>query len=216
VNLSSSNQNRTLHRPLNLPPILSDEDYVTLALLAKSPRRWYQEVGENTTTLADIPFRWLVSRPAQNYGEKVEGDNQSVFQEWVRTVNAVGGASITVTAPATYSNHDAADPGVRHLHHEPEASALFTAHWHNTVLLEADLPIRGPSELDGSGSHGMLTRKVDGSFPVLVGEIPVDLKVFAYAFNHLEVYVVQSSSIGNEVFSGFLVSYPELNPFITA
>src|ERR1035438_5704548 len=113
-----------------------------------------------------------------------------------------------------------------------------------STLLEAGLPLRKPSELDGGGGHGLLARKVDRSLPVLVSKVSVDFEVLANALNHLKVDVVQSSAAGgrargsarggagasrapvrdgrseeragDEVFGGLLIAYPKLDPFIAA
>ena len=66
-------------------------------------------------------------------------------------------------------------------------------------LSEADLALREPGELDGGGGHGLLAGKVDGSLPVLVGEVAVDLEVLADALDHLEVDVVQGGAAGDRI-----------------
>src|ERR1039458_757940 len=57
-------------------------------------------------------------------------------------------------------------------------------------FLETHFSSREPRELDGCSGYSLLTRKIDGSLPMLVGEVAVDLEIFADALNHLEVDVV--------------------------
>src|ERR1017187_3330972 len=88
--------------------------------------------------------------------------------------------------------------------------------WKTQISLETDLPLGEPGELNRGGRHRLLAWKIDGSLPVFIGEISVDLEVFAYALDHLKVDIVQGRATREEVFFSFLVSYPKLNPFITA
>src|SRR5271157_6477486 len=89
--------------------------------------------------------------------------------------------------------------------------------------LEADLPFRKPCELDSSSVHILLAGGVDGSpgginrsLPALVGIAAVDLELLAYAFHHLEVYIVQCSSAGDKVLGRLLMAHAHLEPLIAA
>ena len=61
---------------------------------------------------------------------------------------------------------------------------------YDTAVLEADLPLWKPGELDSGGGHGLLARHIDRRLPALVGKIAVDLEVLACALDRLEVDVV--------------------------
>jgi hypothetical protein len=50
--------------------------------------------------------------------------------------------------------------------------------------------LREPGKLEGCSGHGMLTRKVDGNFPLLIGKLPVDFEVLADALDQLNVNVI--------------------------
>src|ERR1017187_2444074 len=93
----------------------------------------------------------------------------------------------------------------------------------SNTFLKADLPLREPGELDGSGGHGLLagrvggdTGGVDGSFPVFIGKVAVDLEILSDALDHLEVDVVQSGATWYEKRGGFLVAHTRLEPFVAA
>jgi len=86
----------------------------------------------------------------------------------------------------------------------------------SNILLEQNLLLRKPCELHGGGGDGLQPGKVDGSFPVLIGKIAVDLEVPADTFDHLEVNVVQGGAAGNEVFCNLLVTCSDLDPFVAS
>ena len=66
-------------------------------------------------------------------------------------------------------------------------------------LLEADFPLREPGEPEGGCGYGLLAGKVDGSFPVLVGEIAGDFELPPNAFDHLEIDLVEGGSAWDKV-----------------
>ena len=83
-------------------------------------------------------------------------------------------------------------------------------------LLEGDLVVWKPREPNRCRGDGLRAWQVDGSFPFFVGEVAVDLKVAAYAFDHLDIEIVDRCPAKNEVFRSFLVAKPKLNPLIPA
>ena len=86
----------------------------------------------------------------------------------------------------------------------------------SNILLEPNLSLRKPCELDGGGCNGLKPRKIDGSFPALVDKVAVDLEVPADTFDHLEVDVVQGGAAGNEVLCNLLVTCSNLDPFVAS
>src|SRR5208283_5279012 len=89
------------------------------------------------------------------------------------------------------------------------------------LMLEADIPLRKPGELDGGCGHGLLTGglggcagRIDGGFPSLVDEVAVDLEILADSFDDLKIDVVQGGAAGDKVLGGFLISYAQLEPLV--
>ena len=52
--------------------------------------------------------------------------------------------------------------------------------------------------MDGGGCYGLLASEVDGSLPVLISKVAVNLEVLADALDHLEVDVVQGGAAGDQ------------------
>ena len=80
--------------------------------------------------------------------------------------------------------------------------AHFEPDWLSNGVLEADLALREPGELDGGGRHGLLVRKIDGGLPVLQSEVAVDLEVLADALDDLKVDIVERRAPGGEAGCG--------------
>ena|ERR1017187_6276690 len=64
---------------------------------------------------------------------------------------------------------------------------------------EADLPLREPGESEGRCGYGLLAGKIDGRFPVLVGEIAGDFELPPNAFDDLEIDLVECGSAWDKV-----------------
>src|SRR6185437_6489396 len=84
------------------------------------------------------------------------------------------------------------------------------------TVLKVDLPLREPGELDVGRGNGLLSGKVDGCLPVLIGKVAVDFEVLADALDGLKVYLVQRCSTGDEVLGHLLIAHAHLEPFIAA
>ena len=94
-------------------------------------------------------------------------------------------------------------------------------------MLEVDLPIREPGQLDVRGRDRLLSGKVDGRLIVLIRETAIHLKILANALHHLEVDVVEGGSIFdgragrggrnlNKVLRRLLIARAYLNPLVPA
>src|SRR5579872_115385 len=83
-------------------------------------------------------------------------------------------------------------------------------------ILEGNVSVRIPRQLNAGDSNCLLACHVNGRFPALQRKVTVDLKICADALQHLKIEVVQGCAAGDEIFRGFLIAQTRLYPFVAA